>query len=106
MKPVVVALAAALLLAGGAGGVAPPAVDQALVDGALRNSGGSTDPVDVPRAIAGLIAMAPGKRPLRLPVHPGAKPQLAINKVSAETQVAMLGNSPFGPWVKDVNGRT
>ena len=79
---------------------------QALVDGALRNSGGSTDPVDVPRAIAGLIAMAPGKRPLRLPVHPGAKPQLAINKVSAETQVAMLGNSPFGPWVKDVNGRT
>ena len=79
---------------------------QALVDGALRNSGGSTDPVDVPRAIAGLIAMAPGKRPLRLPVHPGAKPQLAINQVSAQTQVAMLGNSPFGPWVKDVNERT
>ncbi|MDM8010708.1 MAG: SDR family oxidoreductase [Parasphingorhabdus sp.] len=79
---------------------------QALVDGALRNSGGSTDPVDVPRAIAGLIAMAPGKRPLRLPVHPGAKPQLAINKLSAQTQVVMLGNSPFGPWVKDVNERT
>jgi len=79
---------------------------QALVDGALRNSGGSTDPVDVPRTIAGLIAMAPGKRPLRLPVHPGAKPQLAINRVSAQTQVAMLGNSPFGPWVKDVNERT
>ncbi|PHR20448.1 MAG: short-chain dehydrogenase/reductase [Sphingopyxis sp.] len=78
---------------------------QALVDGALRNSGGSTDPKDVPRAIAGVIAMAPGKRPLRLPVHPGRKPQLGINKVSAETQVAMLGNSPFGPWVKDVNGR-
>ena len=33
MKPVVAALAAALLFASGAGGVAPPAVDQALVDG-------------------------------------------------------------------------
>ncbi len=78
---------------------------QALVDGALRNSGGSTDPKDVPRAIAAVIAMAPGKRPLRLPVHPGRKPQLAINQVSAQTQVAMLGKSPFGPWVKDVNER-
>lgn len=78
---------------------------QALVDGALRNSGGSTDPKDVPHAIAGVIAMAPGKRPLRLPVHPGGKPQLGINQVSAQTQIAMLGNSPFGPWVKDVNGR-
>ena len=78
---------------------------QALVAGALRNSGGSTDPMDVPRAIAGVIAMAPGKRPLRLPVHPGRKPQLGINQVSAQTQVAMLGGSPFGPWVKDVNGR-
>jgi len=77
----------------------------ALVAGALRNGGGSTDPMDVPRAIAGVIAMAPGKRPLRLPVHPGPKPQLGINQVSAQTQVAMLGNSPFGPWVKDVNGR-
>lgn len=79
---------------------------QALVDGALRDGGGSTDPMDVPRAIAAVIAKAPGKRPLRLPVHPGAKPQLGINEVSAKTQVAMLGNSPFGPWVKDVNGRT
>ncbi|WP_373490156.1 SDR family NAD(P)-dependent oxidoreductase [Parasphingorhabdus sp.] len=78
---------------------------QALVAGALRNSGGSTDPEDVPRAIAALIAMAPGKRPLRLPVHPGRKPQLAINDVSAQTQVAMLGSSPFGPWVTDVNER-
>ncbi|MEO9599491.1 SDR family oxidoreductase [Parasphingorhabdus sp.] len=79
---------------------------QALVAGALRDGGGSTDPMDVPRAIADVIAKAPGKRPLRLPVHPGGKPQLGINEVSAQTQVAMLGASPFGPWVKDVNGRT
>ena len=78
----------------------------ALVAGALRDGGGSSDPMDVPRAIARTIAMAPGTRPLRLPVHPGAKPQEAINTVSAQTQVAMLGNSPFGPWVKDVNGRS
>lgn len=77
-----------------------------LVAAALRSGGGSTDPKDVPRAIAGVIAMAPGKRPLRLPVHPSRIPQTAINDVSAQTQVAMLGNSPFGPWVKDVNGRT
>ena len=78
---------------------------QALVDGALRDGGGSTDPMDVPRAIAEVIAKAPGKRPLRLPVHPGAKPQLEINEVSARIQVSMLGNSPYGPWVKDVNDR-
>ncbi len=76
-----------------------------LVAGALRDGGGSTDPMDIPRAIAGLIAMAPGKRPLRVPVHPGSKPSLAINDVSAKTQVAMLGNSPFGPWIKDVHER-
>lgn len=76
-----------------------------LVASALRGGGGSTDPMDVPRAIADVIAMGPGKRPLRLPVHPGRKPQIGINEVSAQTQIAMLGNSPFGPWVKDVNGR-
>lgn len=76
-----------------------------MITGAMRSDGGSTDPKDVPRAIAAVIAMAPGKRPLRLPVHPGPKPQAAINQVSAQTQVAMLGGSAFGPWVKDVNGR-
>jgi NAD(P)-dependent dehydrogenase (short-subunit alcohol dehydrogenase family) len=66
-------------------------------------SGRSADIYDVPRAIAEIIAMPPGTRPLRRAVHPGPKPQEAINKVSAETQVAMLGNSPFGPWVKAVH---
>lgn len=35
------------------------------------SDGGSTDPMDVPRAIAEIIAMAPGTRPLRRPVHGG-----------------------------------
>jgi NAD(P)-dependent dehydrogenase (short-subunit alcohol dehydrogenase family) len=78
----------------------------ALVANALPNGGGTADPMDVPRGIALTIAMAPGKRPLRLPVHPGPKPQQGINHVSAQTQIAMLGNSPYGPWVKDVHGRT
>lgn len=66
-------------------------------------SGRSADPMDVPRAIAEIAAMPAGTRPLRRAVHPGGKPQEAINKVSSETQLAMLGNSPFGPWVKAVH---
>ncbi|MFN7164568.1 MAG: SDR family oxidoreductase [Hyphomonas sp.] len=65
-------------------------------------TGGTTDPMDIPRAIAEIIQMQRGTRPLRRPVHPGPKPQEAINEVSRQTQLAMLGNSPFGPWVRDV----
>ena len=68
------------------------------------NDGGSTDPMDVPNAISGIIAMPPGTRPLRRPVHPGPKPQIPINRASAKAQVNWLGNSPFGPWIKEVHG--
>jgi NAD(P)-dependent dehydrogenase (short-subunit alcohol dehydrogenase family) len=71
--------------------------------GTEDGSGRSADPMDVPRAIAEIAAMPAGTRPLRRAVHPGGKPQEAINKVSAETQLAMLGNSPYGPWVKAVH---
>ena len=50
----------------------PAALKQAYGVGSSNSwgsDGGSTDPMDVPRAIAGLIAMAPGSRPLRTPVH-------------------------------------
>jgi hypothetical protein len=50
-----------------------------------------------------IAAMPAGTRPLRRAVHPGPKPQEAINKVAAETQLAWLGNSPYGPWVKAVH---
>ncbi|HEX5644586.1 MAG TPA: SDR family oxidoreductase [Erythrobacter sp.] len=63
----------------------------------------SADPMDVSRAMAEIIAMPAGSRPLRRAVHPGNKPQEAINRVSAETQVAWLGNSPYGPWIKAVH---
>ncbi|WP_439634635.1 SDR family oxidoreductase [Glycocaulis sp.] len=64
--------------------------------------GGSTDPMDIPDAIAQLIASPGGTRPLRVAVHPVARPQLGINETSRETQLAMLGGSPYGPWVRDV----
>lgn len=60
------------------------------------------DPEDVPRAIASVIAMAPGTRPLRVPVHPGQKPQLEINRISQETQLSMLGNGPYGAAARAV----
>jgi NAD(P)-dependent dehydrogenase (short-subunit alcohol dehydrogenase family) len=66
-------------------------------------TGRTADPLDVPRAIAEIIAMPPGKRPLRRAVHPGSKPQEAINRVSAEVQVAWLGGTALGPLVKAVH---
>jgi len=63
--------------------------------------GGETDPMDIPRAIAEIIAMPRGTRPLRRPVHPERRPQEGINEVSSKTQLAVLGESPFGPWIKD-----
>lgn len=71
--------------------------------GTETGGGRSADPLDIPKAIAEIIAMPAGRRPLRRAVHPGNRPQEAINTVSAETQLAMLGNSPFGPWVKAVH---
>ncbi len=71
--------------------------------GTEDGSGRTADVMDIPRAMAEIAAMEPGKRPLRRAVHPGRKPQEAINTVSAEAQLAMLGNSPMGPWVKAVH---
>lgn len=73
----------------------------------VRTQAGRTfdsDPMDVPRAIAAVITMPAGTRPLRKPVSPTPSiPQAAINDVSAKTQVMMLGNTPLGPWVRAVH---
>lgn len=71
--------------------------------GTEDGSGRSADPADVPRAIAEIMAMPAGSRPLRRAVHPGNKPQEAINKVAAEVQLAWLGGSPLGPLIKAVH---
>lgn len=71
--------------------------------GTEDGSGRSADPADVPRAIAEIMAMPAGTRPLRRAVHPGSKPQEAINKVSAEVQLAWLGGGQLGPLVRAVH---
>lgn len=70
--------------------------------GKREAGGGEADPMDIPRAIASAIAMPKGTRPLRIALHPVARPQEAINKVSSKMQVAVLGESPFGSIVKGV----
>lgn len=70
--------------------------------GKREAGGGASDPMDIPRAIAKAIAMPKGTRPLRIALHPVARPQEAINEVSAKVQLAVLGNSPYGPAVKTV----
>ena len=71
--------------------------------GSEDGSGRSADPMDVPRAIARLIAERQGARPLRVPVHPGNKPQVPINEVSAKVQTDWLGQSPYGPLINAVH---
>ena len=71
--------------------------------GTEDGSGRQADPMDVPRAMARVLAMAPGTRPVRLPVSAGSIPQVAINEVCAETQVGWLGESGYGPLIKAVH---
>ncbi|MEM7700845.1 MAG: SDR family oxidoreductase [Pseudomonadota bacterium] len=68
-----------------------------------RTGGGSTDPMDVPNAMAEVIAMRPGSRPLRRAVHPGLKPQVPLNELTAKVQTGWLGETPYGPWIKAVH---
>lgn len=71
--------------------------------GTEDGSGRTADPMDVPRAIARIIAMPAGTRPLRTAVAAGAVPQGPINEVSAKVQVDWLGNSPVGPMIRAVH---
>ncbi|WP_306250889.1 hypothetical protein [Parvularcula sp. IMCC14364] len=70
--------------------------------GTEDGSGRNTDPMDVPEAIAEIITLAPGQRPLRRAVHPSFRPQEEINRVSAQSQLTFLGETPYGPWLRDV----
>ena len=71
--------------------------------GEADGSGREADPMDVPNAIARIVAMPSGTRPLRRAVHPGDKPQLPINAVSAEVQQGWLGESGFAPLIAAVH---
>lgn len=72
--------------------------------GTEDGSGRSADTMDIPRAIAEIIAMPAGTRPLRRAVSGGAIPQTEINRVTAETQVEWLGASArVGPLIRAVH---
>jgi len=58
----------------------------------------STDPMDVPRAIAEIIALPPGKRPLRKPVHPNTQSSDALNAAHAQVQAAAMGGGVYKSW--------
>lgn len=60
--------------------------------------GGATDPMDVPRAIAEIVAMPPGKRPLRRPVHPNTQATDALNAAHAQVQAAVMGQGRYKDW--------
>jgi NAD(P)-dependent dehydrogenase (short-subunit alcohol dehydrogenase family) len=64
----------------------------------MFGGGGSTDPMDVPRAIAEIIALPAGSRPLRRPVHPNSRAMEAVNAACAQVQAMVLGNGPFASW--------
>ena len=70
--------------------------------GKREAGGGESDPMDIPNAIADAIAKPQGTRPLRIALHPKARPQEIVNKASVQAQLTVLGNSPFGPIVKGV----
>lgn len=68
--------------------------------------GRDADPMDIPRAIARLMAAPSAMRPLRLAVHPGATPQVPINELTAKVQQGWLGQSGYGPLIDAVHSRT
>lgn len=72
--------------------------------GTEDGSGRTADVMDIPHAIAEIIAMPPGTRPLRRAVSGSAIPQTEINRVTAATQIAWLGRSErLGPLVRAVH---
>ncbi|MEZ5892005.1 MAG: SDR family NAD(P)-dependent oxidoreductase [Parvularculaceae bacterium] len=58
----------------------------------------STDANDVPRAIAEIIAMPAGSRPLRRPVHPNTQATDAANAAMAQIEARVLSGGAYAPW--------
>jgi hypothetical protein len=71
---------------------------------AMMNGPRNTDPKDVARAVAELMAMPLGQRPLRRPVHPNTAVTVAVNKALAGIQAQVLGQGPYAPWHAAVVG--
>lgn len=57
-----------------------------------------TNPMDVPMAIHEIMAMAPGTRPLRRPVHPDPGAMSAANGAMAQIQDRVMSAGAFAQW--------
>ncbi|WP_411816588.1 SDR family oxidoreductase [Hyphococcus sp. DH-69] len=64
----------------------------------MMSGGGSTDPNDVPRAIAEIMGMPAGQRPLRRPVHPNTQATDAANAAMAQIQASVLSSGHYKRW--------
>ncbi len=64
----------------------------------IMTGGQSTNPIDVPHAIAEIMAMPAGKRPLRRAVHPRPDAAQSANAALAQVQAAVLGQGPYASW--------
>ena len=63
-----------------------------------------SDPMDVAHAIAALIALPAGDRPLRRPVHPDTSVTTAVNKALSDVQDRVLSRGPYAAWRAAVSG--
>ena len=52
--------------------------------------------------MADLVAMRPGTRPLRRPVHPNTRATDAVNAACAQVEAAVLGAGPYADWHRAV----
>lgn len=63
-----------------------------------------SDPMDVARAIAALIALPAGDRPLRRPVAPDTTVTTAVNQAMSDIQDKVLSRGPYAAWRAAVKG--
>ena len=65
---------------------------------ALMSGDYSTNPIDVPNAIAEIMATPAGTRPLRRPVHPNPQAAAGANAALAQVQAGVLGQGAYASW--------
>jgi NAD(P)-dependent dehydrogenase (short-subunit alcohol dehydrogenase family) len=70
----------------------------AMARGMMGGRSYSTNPIDVPNAIAEIMAMPAGKRPLRRVVHPRPDAAAGANAALAQVQAGVLGQGSFASW--------
>ncbi len=65
---------------------------------ALMTGEYQTNPIDVPQAIAEIMAAPAGSRPLRRVVHPNPAAAAGANAALAQVQAGVLGQGAYAPW--------